>query len=529
VLERIEAGGKATKLALAAALIGVSGVLLFSAWLCDDAYITFRTVDNFVSGRGLTWNAVERVQGYTHPLWMFLVSGFYTVTGDIYYTTIALQIALTLAVGAVLFARVARGPVRGLAAMAAIVLSKAFVDFSTSGLENPLSHLLLVGFCAALFSPSRRPYRRLGLLTLLASAALLTRLDNLLLTGPALCLEVGRLVRADGLVRAARRGLPWLVSGVAPLLLWELFSAFYYGFLLPNTAYAKLATGIPLADYAAQGLRYLVNSLHLDPLTLLTVGLGLALGLARGDGRSRALSIGVALHLVYVVRAGGDFMSGRFLTASFLVAVVVLSRVELREEWLYRTAAAAFLLLAAAAGSFPTLDWWYVHGSPSAKDAHGIADHRRELYPATGLFHRDRQSSVPNHDWAERGLRFRETHVDKAPRLGGTGFTGFYAGPGVYIADMWALTDPLLARLPFDEVRKGRGWRPGHFHRSMPEGYHQTLLSGRNAIADPDLHAYYDKLVLITRADLCAPGRFEAIWEINTGGYDHLVERYWGH
>ena len=47
-------------------------VFIVNAWVGDDAYITFRTVDNFVNGYGLTWNTSERVQAYTHPLWMFL-------------------------------------------------------------------------------------------------------------------------------------------------------------------------------------------------------------------------------------------------------------------------------------------------------------------------------------------------------------------------------------------------------------------------------------------------------------------------
>jgi len=34
-------------------------VLLRTAWLCDDAYITFRTAYNFVNGFGPTWNAAE--------------------------------------------------------------------------------------------------------------------------------------------------------------------------------------------------------------------------------------------------------------------------------------------------------------------------------------------------------------------------------------------------------------------------------------------------------------------------------------
>ena len=52
-------------------------VWLVNAWICDDAYITFRTVDNFINGYGLTWNPGERVQAYTHPLCMFIVSFFY--------------------------------------------------------------------------------------------------------------------------------------------------------------------------------------------------------------------------------------------------------------------------------------------------------------------------------------------------------------------------------------------------------------------------------------------------------------------
>ena len=51
-----------------------------TAWVVDDAYITFRTVDNFVNGHGLTWNVAERVQAYSHPLWMFLVSACYLFT-----------------------------------------------------------------------------------------------------------------------------------------------------------------------------------------------------------------------------------------------------------------------------------------------------------------------------------------------------------------------------------------------------------------------------------------------------------------
>ncbi len=53
-------------------LLVFGGVYLANAWVCDDAYITFRSIDNLVNGLGPVWNAGERVQAFTHPLWFLL-------------------------------------------------------------------------------------------------------------------------------------------------------------------------------------------------------------------------------------------------------------------------------------------------------------------------------------------------------------------------------------------------------------------------------------------------------------------------
>src|SRR5262245_6951278 len=66
------------------------------AWVVDDAYITLRTVDNFVHGRGLRWNVAERVQSYTHPLWMFALAGVYAVTREAFFSTLALSFVSSL-------------------------------------------------------------------------------------------------------------------------------------------------------------------------------------------------------------------------------------------------------------------------------------------------------------------------------------------------------------------------------------------------------------------------------------------------
>ena len=54
-----------------AALLLFMFVVLKNAWISDDAYISFRSIEQFYAGNGLRWNYDERVQVYTSPLWFF--------------------------------------------------------------------------------------------------------------------------------------------------------------------------------------------------------------------------------------------------------------------------------------------------------------------------------------------------------------------------------------------------------------------------------------------------------------------------
>jgi hypothetical protein len=102
------------------------------------------------------------------------------------------------------------------------------------------------------------------------------------------------------------------------------------------------------------------------------------------------------------------------------------------------------------------------------------------------------------------------------------GFYGFYAGPDVHVVDILGLGDPLLARLPVLDPN----WQVGHFGRRPPAGYLETLETGQNRLDDASLSVYYDHLALIVAGDLLAPGRLQAIWKLNTGAYDPLLDGY---
>jgi arabinofuranosyltransferase len=168
----------------------------------------------------------------------------------------------------------------------AFAVSKAFAEYSTSGLENPLTHFLLVlFFCVYFLTPQSS--RRLFFLSLLAGMLCLNRLDCMMMIAPAVAYEVWR-----GGLRPSWRPL---VYGLAPRAAWSLFPTFYYGTPLPNTAYAKLGTGISRAAAFDPGVSYYTSSLLLDPVTLCTIGAALILVVVKWQRDECVIAIGVVL------------------------------------------------------------------------------------------------------------------------------------------------------------------------------------------------------------------------------------------
>lgn len=488
--------------------------LLRTAWVNDDAYITLRTVDNFVHGYGLTWNPGERVQAYTHPLWMFLLSGLYALTSEAYFTTLALSFTLSLGAVVLVSSSFTRDTFSRAAGLLILCLSPAFVEYGTSGLENPLTYLLLTLFLLRAFRLGDPPTNlQVFMLGSLAALAMFNRLDSALLCLPALLWVFLR--------KPSWATFGLLALSALPVLLWEAFSLLYYGFLLPNTAYAKLNTGVAQADLLAQGWRYFTNALAWDPLTFLTVLAGAILAFWKGTRLEKTLAAGVALYLLYILLIGGDFMSGRFFAAPLLVCVILLMRLAPQRKSPWKLAALAGVIALGFLAHSPTL--LNTPKSPeNAISPSGIADERLFYFNDSGLIHINLQTyPIPNHPWARDGLKLKEQ--------GGVsvqfsiGYLGYFAGPGVHIVDQYALAEPLLARLPISDPKD---WRIGHFIRRVPEGYVETLESGANHLADPGLAQYVEKLMLITRGEIFDPLRLKTILEMNLGKYDILLEGY---
>jgi len=491
-------------------------LLVQTSWVEEDAFITLRTSDNFMHGYGLRWNVDERVQTFTNPLWMFVLTGTHKIITNPYITLILVSIITSALALFVLLIYIPQNNFGILLAFAVLTLSKSFVDFSTSGLENPATHLLAVIF-VALYFKVEKPLsdKNLFFLSLLAGLATFNRMDTLLFYLPVLI--------ALFINQPRRRTFFIILAGFSPFILWEIFSIIYYGFPVPNTYYAKLNTGVPLSEELTQGILYFLNSLGWDPITLTITVSALVLTFISKRKDEILIALGIVLYFGYIIYIGGDFMSGRFFSAPLILSVALLVRraedSSTLEKYIWISLILLLGLLLAPLKSFANpLESDLVTFDNTSR----IADERVGYYRFSNILLFSRKEDLTLHPFAEYGIQLRKEQP-KVTVLSGIGMAGYFAGPKVHIVDELALGDPLLSHLP---ISNPADWDISHFQRNIPNGYIETLESGNNQIADPNLAAYYDKLHLIISGDIWTVARWATIWKMNTGQYDYLLAAY---
>lgn len=495
--------------------------MIVTAWLAEDAYITFRSVQNFINGEGLRWNIAERVQSYTHPLWMFLISGVYFVTREFDVSIPIMSMLFSFGSVVLILRKVSANIYSQILFLASILASKAFLDYTTSGLENPLTFFLLAVFYAIFLSKTEvKNYsiQRLGVLTCIVALALTNRLDSVLLFAPALIYAFLDMSQKHDLKSYAKRIGVMFIAAI-PIFAWEAFSLLYYGRLFPNTAYAKLQTGIPQHELTAQGVAYFVDSLLIDPVTIIVIFTAIILSLRKRTWKDAVVGLGIGLYVAYILKIGGDFMSGRFLSAPFFLAAIYLSIIPLQKSKKYIVAIVVLLLMIL----YPHTQ---VYDYLESKDIRYIKEIylEREFYAEHSSF-LDFGEKLADHRYSKEGAALNDG-TEKVYEKVNIGFFGVFAGPLVHIVDPLALSDPLLAQIPVynpERFHPQTDWRIGHIRRVVPVGYKETLETGENVIEDPGIAAYYDVVKILTRDPIFSEGRLQTIWKANTGGYDDLI------
>ena len=257
-----EGAGRSTRMpkgtghaALTSALTGKTPIalLLFSEawlllaswsmwwWTVEDSYIGFRYVRNFARGFGLVLNRGERVEGYTNFLWLVLLAAFSKLAPDLMTLSKVLgtlfnALALVACFDLCRIVSTRKARVKGIA----LVLTGAsaiFVATSVEGLETPLFTMLLcweaVTYLRGLRAADGRQAEWLVGSSILSALLIMTRPDGALTYG-LLWVHAAWRFRAKPKMLAVFTLPAVLLYAPYFVCRWR-----YYGFLFPNTLYAK--------------------------------------------------------------------------------------------------------------------------------------------------------------------------------------------------------------------------------------------------------------------------------------------------
>ena len=494
---------------------------LNSAWIGDDAQITFRQVWNFISGDGITFNFAERVQAFTHPLWFLVLSFFGFFTQELFLTTIIVNVSLSIFSILVLmkiefdqdkYNRTIISPVFFL------IFSWAFCDYTTSGLENSLS-FFLTSLLIYIFTQDWWK-QRLQIIFIVLSLLVLNRIDYSVLFFPLVLYIFWNC-----------RNLKLLLHSIWPgamlMLGWFGFATLYFGSPLPNTYFAKLNAGYPFDEVLLRGWVYFL-SMTKDLASILIIVSGLLLSLFSRNILLLCLSLGQFLYCLYILQAGGDFMLGRYFSilvfisvGQIIVALISLKRVGLLFKNLIILGILSTLLIIGVFDRFP----FRSHLELSSRtpiigtlepETH-IADERSFYNFIFGLFSEYRESWPQIMDQNDQ---FPNDFRTACGIMGGNSLTT----PNIYIIDLCGLTDPFMSRLPAIQVES---WRIGHHFRKMPTNYGEFKLGKTEKLDDQNLTKLAQDIRLISSGHIFNSERFRAIWRVNSGYYSELdLEKY---
>ena len=524
--------------------------VLLLAWQSDDAYHGYVMARNLAEGHGFVYNVGERSSASTGPLFTLLISLAYFLTREMFFTSLVVCTLLSSAAFYILVFKFCRSKEQIIFVMMALFASPSFMSYTTSGLENSLLFLLSALFLWALSAHERYDFKQLFIIALIISAIAMARMDTVLIFAPAAVWIF--IMKRDGI--SFPKAMLAAAAGLSLFVLWELFSVLYFGFPFPNPAYVKLGTGIAQIEYLKRGILYYLYTFLNDAGVILITAVSTVLCILAKKSKYTAVSVGIILYLLYILRIGGDFMMGRHFTVVFFISLCMFYIIEgsshldsksgitgdktpLTEEnketseiKKLRFSKRIFdvtiiVCVIMSLGFCKVIGSQYLLGH---KYSSHISDEREYYYSTTGLYNNvvslikegrlcvsDTWNNEAPDDLRENGLS--SGIIDNA-----AGILVYY-NPDLYLNDTYCLGDAFLSKLPaiYDP-----NWRVGHLRRAVPEGYRESVWNNDNEIEDPDLHEYYDVIRLITRGEIFDPQRLKAIVDINTGKYAYLIDNY---
>jgi hypothetical protein len=305
------------------------GFALFTNHAWEDYYITLRSSQNLLDGKGLVYNAGDRLHTFTSPLGVLIPALCTWLSGPNHELT-ALWIfrvfnaTLLAATAALLWRRsqtLKLGRVGRFVLIGMLFLDPKLIDFSTSGQEAAI----LVFFAVLLWSELEAPDGpRSRWLALALSGLMWTRPDAFVLAGAIMLPHLWLNRGADAARRAVllRGGL----FGGLLYLPWFAWAWWYYGSPIPNTIMAKAAINVPrnVLDLLFLPLTLLGPTSHLDGVFLPSYWqLGGWMDCVVNFGHALALAAAFSWVVPQLPAAGRRVSLALFIGALYLSAIYV--------------------------------------------------------------------------------------------------------------------------------------------------------------------------------------------------------------
>ncbi len=269
--------------------------------LFDDAMISMRYAYNLAHGLGPVWNAGERVEGFTNPLWVGIMTLVHLLPIGLNQTGLYIQIlgASFLTLNLFFVKKIIEHFTDDLFAMlAAVALTAFYAPLNSFGLLGMEVSLLALMISAVIWLVLKSELKFNVWVYVLLAISTLVRFD--MAVPYVVILATLFFVQKEN----RKQHLTW---GVGLLVLFlggqTLARYLYYGELLPNTYYLKVE-GWNTTLKTLRGLYALVQFIYYSNWALFFIPF--CLFIFRRDWKVTLLTLVVAGQMAYSVYVGGD-------------------------------------------------------------------------------------------------------------------------------------------------------------------------------------------------------------------------------
>jgi arabinofuranosyltransferase len=226
------------------------------SFIQDDSFITYRYVKNFTDGNGLVFNIGERVEGYTCFLWVIVLAAvkkmgfeFISASQALGIISSMLTLLFTYLISAKIFPKNKDTFYNISFSLVAVILlasngSNAY--WAVSGMETGLFGFLLTAGIFLYLKENKTPSVSIPYSSLVFLLAAMTRPEGNLIFAVTVLHKIiitlkSPVTGGESKIKLllSKNNLIWLSLYLVPAVIFMVWRYSYYGYLFPNTFYAK--------------------------------------------------------------------------------------------------------------------------------------------------------------------------------------------------------------------------------------------------------------------------------------------------